>query len=62
MSEKEIIERLIGIIERLLDENKQLMNSRYITAPTVPLTYPTPKTIPTTFPAPIVTCDTEVKA
>lgn len=57
MSEKEIIERLIGIIERLLDENERL-NNRYIVS-NIP-TYPKTAITPTTFPAPTITCDTEV--
>lgn len=57
MSEKEIIERLIGIIERLLDENERL-NKRYIVSSG--LTYPNIAITPTTIPAPTITCDTEV--
>ena len=57
MSEKEIIERLIGIIERLLDENERL-NKRYIVSSP---TYPNIAITPTTFPAPTITCDTGVE-
>ena len=60
MSEKEIIERLIGIIERLLDENELLRKSHFITSPTTQLTYPS--TVPTTWPAPTITCEMEVDA
>lgn len=59
MSEKEIVERLIGIIERLLDENERLRKQYIVSSNPM---YPKPVTIPTTFPAPIITCDTEVKA
>lgn len=58
MSEKEIIERLIGIIERLLDENERLRKQYIVSSIS---TYPKPVTIPTTFPAPTITCDTEAK-
>lgn len=60
MSEKEIIERLIGIIERLLDENERLRN-RYITGPSITY-HSVPTTVPKTYPAPIVTCNAEVDA
>ena len=59
MSEKEIIERLIGIIERLLDENERLRKQHIVAD--IP-TYPKFTITPTTFHAPIVTCDTEVDA
>ena len=58
MSEKEIIERLIGIIERLLDENERL-RKQYIVSSSP--TYPNIAVTPTTFPAPTITCDTEAK-
>lgn len=54
----EIILKLLGIIEKLLDENR-LLRSKQVVAPTMPVVYPKPVTIPTTYPSPIVTCDTE---
>lgn len=65
MNEKEIIERLIGIIERLLDENELLRKSHFITSPDTPLTYPSttyPGTVPTTWPAPTITYETKGNA
>lgn len=55
----EVILRLLGIIEKLMDENERL-RSRQVVAPTMPVVYPKPVTIPTTYPSQIVTCKTEV--
>lgn len=53
----EIILRLLGIIEKLIDENERLRSKPTI-SPTMPVVYPKPVTIPTTYPSPIVTCKT----
>lgn len=56
----EIILKLLGIIEKLLDENRLLRSSKPISiTPTMPMTYPT---ITTTYQSPRVTCETEVDA
>ena len=53
----EIILKLLGIIEKLLDENRLLRSSKPINiTPTMPVTYPT---ITTTHQSPRVTCETE---
>ncbi len=53
----EIVLKLLGIIERLLDENERL-RSRQVVAPTMPVVYQKPVITPTTYPSPIVTCET----
>ena len=58
----EVILRLLGIIEKLLDENKLLRSKPINITPTMPMTYPTittPYKIPITHPSPIVTCETK---
>lgn len=52
----EVILRLLGIIEKLMDENERL-RSRQVVAPNMPVVYPKPVTTPTTYPSPIVTCE-----
>lgn len=56
----EVILRLLGIIEKLLDENRLLRNKPINITPTMPsvpsVTYPT---ITTTYQSPRVTCETE---
>ena len=52
----EVILRLLGIIEKLLDENKMLRSKPINITPTMPVTYPT---ITTTYQSPRVTCETE---
>ena len=59
----EIILRLLGIIETLLNENKLLRSKPINITPTMPVTYPTIPTTyksPSTYPSPIVTCETKV--
>ena len=52
----EIIMKLLGIIEKLLDENRLLRSKPINITPTMPVTYPT---ITTTYQSPRVTCETE---
>ena len=52
----EIILKLLGIIEKLLDENRLLRSKPINITPTMPVTYPT---ITTTYQSPRVTCETE---
>lgn len=61
----EVILKLLGIIEKLIDENERLRSGQVV-APRMPVVYPTYPTITTTYkspvthPSPTVTCDTEV--
>ena len=57
MNDNETIDRLVRIIEKLVDENAELRRKQvYIPYPSIPTQRPT------TWPSPTITCDTEVDA